>query len=110
MTEDLTQSENEQRIEEFKKYMENKLKAIEKISSKYDEVLFKKIIYFSFIESMAKASFPEEKSVNKRFMRFLYEFAKWEEGEYYCPIHLIKENTLSTDVLEDCKIKISAIV
>jgi len=95
----------EQQIENFKNYMEDKLESIEKISSENDEVLFKKIIYFSFLESLAKAAYPED-SVKQRFIKFLSEFTKWQEGNDYCPIHLIKkEKSLSTDILNTCETK-----
>jgi hypothetical protein len=98
----------EQTIKDFHDYMKGKLESIEKISSEKDETLFKKIIYFSFLESLAKATYPED-SVKQRFIKFLNEFTNWKEGSYYCPMHLKKETSLSSDILEDCENKINSI-
>ncbi len=88
--------------------MESKLTSIEELSSEDNEVLFKKIIYFSFLESLAKAAYPKD-SVKQRFIKFLSEFSKWQEGNCYCPIHIQKQNLVSSDILDACSLSIQGI-
>jgi len=82
----------EGRLGEFSTYFNNELESIEGLSAKNHETLFKKKLYISFLESLAKAAFLNEKGVKKRFKKFLDEFTNWEEWNHCCPICLHKED------------------
>jgi len=78
---------NEEKIENFEQYLKEQLQAIEQLSAPKHETLFKKKLYISFLESLAKATFPEE-GVKRRLMKFLEKFTSWKEWDYCCPIYL----------------------
>jgi len=96
--------EQEKRLKEFKEFFSDKLKSIEDISceNKSDSFLFKKIIYFSFLESLAKAAYPND-SVKRRFIKFLDKFTNWNKNNDYCVIHMATEKKFTKETLNFCE-------
>ena len=90
-------------LEYFKEYSGNQLKSIEDISSKENKILFQKILYLSFLESLAKASYPSEKGAKKRFINFLENFTEWKEYNHYSIVHIAKNGKFSKDTLNFCQ-------
>ncbi len=85
---------NEQKIENFEQCLKEQLQAIEQLSTPKHETLFKKKLYISFLESLAKATFSEEKGVKKRFINFIDKYTTWKEWNYYCPVYLENEEKI----------------
>ncbi len=77
----------EDRLNEFNDYCEGQLNSIDELSAPSHETLFKKKLYISFLESLAKAAYPKE-GVKKRFILFLKTFTSWAEYNHYCPVSL----------------------
>ncbi|SFV60649.1 hypothetical protein MNB_SV-8-1120 [hydrothermal vent metagenome] len=87
------------RLDEFSAYCNNQLESIEQLSAPNHETLFRKKLYISFLESLAKAAFPAE-GVKKRFIKFLDEFTDWKEWNHCCPVHLCKDSSLEKHIKE----------
>ena len=77
----------EDRLNEFNNYCKGQLSSIDELSAPSHETLFKKKLYISFLESLAKSAYPKEK-VKKRFILFLKVFTSWTEYDHYCPVSL----------------------
>ncbi len=50
----------EDRLNEFNNYCKVQLSSIDELSALSHETLFKKKLYISFLESLAKAAYPKE--------------------------------------------------
>ena len=96
-------------IESFKDILTNQLESIEKLSSKNNEILFKKMLYISFLESLAKASYPKIKHTKKRFTTFLFNFTSWKECNNYSIIH-IANKSFTTNTLTFYKEEINKLL
>jgi len=81
----------EDRLNEFNDYCVGQLNSIDGLSAPSYETLFKKKLYISFLESLAKAAYPKEEGVKKRFILFLKTFTSWTEYNHCCPISLGNE-------------------
>ncbi|MCF6244483.1 MAG: hypothetical protein L3J43_05550 [Sulfurovum sp.] len=88
------------KIDFVEQHLLEKLEAIKQLSapSKY-EAHFKKVLYISFLESLAKTAFPDQR-VKKRFINFIDQYTNWKECNYYCPVVLGNNDTINKIVAE----------
>lgn len=83
------------RINDFEEYMSGRLEEINIISSK-SSLLFKRILYVSFLDSISACVFPNRKN-KSRFIGLIDRFSNWEDRNRVCIYHLAKFCTLNTD-------------
>ena len=82
-------------IEAFKELRLQKLNSINLINGE-DSILFKKILYLTFLDSISKIVYPNE--ANKvRFVKLINRFSMWEYRDCVSLPHLGKMLSLSPD-------------
>ena len=86
-------------IDNFQAYLEGKLINIDQLSSA-DARLFKKVLYVSFIDSLAACVYPGRGNKD-RFISIVNRFSGWEQRNNYCLLHLARFTSVTSDpVLE----------
>ena len=86
-----------EQIESFEDYLKSKLASIDAISGDND-VLFKKILYVSFLDSLSSCVYPGRGN-KERFISMLERFSKWEDRDRVSLPHLGKFVHISSDPL-----------
>ena len=84
-----------ERINDFAKYMFNKLSEIDSLSSD-SSFLFKRILYVSFLDSISACIFPNSKN-RSRFIGLIDRFSHWEDRDRVCIVHLSEFCTINSD-------------
>jgi hypothetical protein len=75
-----------ERIGEFDHYLTSKLQEIDEISSG-DSLLYRKILYVSFLDSLAACIYPNAGNKH-RFTSLIDRFSHWEERDRICMLHV----------------------
>ncbi|PMG27812.1 hypothetical protein BCU94_18835 [Shewanella sp. 10N.286.52.C2] len=86
---------NSEQIESFKLYLDAKLANIDSLNSD-DDRLFKKILYVSFLDSLAACVFPNRGNKD-RFTAVIERFSEWENKNDFCLLHLAKFCSINPD-------------
>jgi hypothetical protein len=84
-------------IENFENYLKSKLASIDEISGD-NSVLFKKILYVSFLDSLSSCVYPGRGN-KERFVSMLERFSKWEDRDRVSLPHLGKFVQITSDPL-----------
>lgn len=74
-------------IEDFQKYLQDKLDGISNIEGN-NSYLYKKILYLSFFDSLAACVYPNIKSNKERFISLIDKFSDWENKDKICTTNL----------------------
>ena len=87
---------HEEEIEEFKKYMLEKHGLIRDLTvdSRKDEILFKNILFVTYLDSLAACVYPEIPN-KERFIRLINRFSHWENRDRVSLGHLAKFVTIT---------------
>lgn len=80
--------DNKQKIQDFERYVREKLASIELINGN-DRELLKKILYVAFIDSVAACVYPG-KGNRDRFVDTINRFAQWEDRNRVSTIHIAR--------------------
>ncbi len=89
-------------IENFDHYLKSKLASIHEISGD-NNVLFKKILYVSFLDSLSACIYPERRN-KERFVEMLNRFSRWEYRDRISLPHLGKFVQICSDpMLEEVR-------
>ena len=86
---------NEEKIETFNQFLTERLANICSIESE-DSHLFKKILFVTFLDSLAAAVFPTRGN-KERFMALIDRFSDWDKRNDICLLHLAKFCSLNSD-------------
>lgn len=86
-----------EQIENFDNYLKSKLASIDEISGD-NNVLFKKILYVSFLDALSSCIYPGGRN-RERFVAMLDRFSKWEDRDRVSLPHLGKFVHISSDPL-----------
>ncbi len=73
--------DNSQNINDFSEYLKDKLDSISKISEE-NHILFQKVLYVAFLDSLSAAVYPEITEHNKRFNALIDNFSCWKEKDH----------------------------
>lgn len=82
-------------IDSFENYLKDKLSSIEQLSSD-DARLFKKVLFVSFIDSLAACVYPGRGNKD-RFLSIVDRFSDWTHRNDYCLLHLAKFTSVTSD-------------
>lgn len=97
-------------IESFKVYLEDKLSSIDSVHSNNDNVLFKKLLYVSFLDSISSCVYPKRQN-RDRFITMLSRFSQWRDRDRISLPHLARFVQLSSDpLLEDARQYVNPII
>lgn len=89
-------SDNQERIDAFIQFMAKKLSEIDNITVG-DTILYKKVLYVSFLDSLAACIYPNRKSNRGRFIALIERFSEWPEKDKVCLIHLCRFTSINTE-------------
>lgn len=78
-----------QRINDFISSFEKHINNIENISIEHNTRRYRKILFVSVIEGLAKARYPRKSSPRERFVKFVRQFGNWEFCDNISLPHLV---------------------
>lgn len=87
--------DHKERINDFYEFMAEKLSEIDAIKAG-DALLYRKVLYISFLDSMAGCVFPNSGN-RERFIRLIDRFSHWEERDRVCMLHLARFCTINSE-------------
>ena len=82
-------------VENFEEFLKDKLEAINEVAGR-ESILFKKILYVSFIDSLAACVYPG-RSNKERFLSLVEQFSRWDDRDRVSLPHLGKFVSLTPD-------------
>ena len=85
-----------EQIDDFSAYLTDKLESISNLSGD-NHILFQKILYVAFLDSLSAAVYPKEKGHNKRFRKFIDNYSDWEEKDNICLTHFNRFISISSN-------------
>ncbi|MDD2383798.1 MAG: hypothetical protein PHN18_06365 [Sulfurospirillaceae bacterium] len=89
--------ENNYDTSEFKQYFYDNLDNISKIDVENSR-LFQKILYITFLDSLAASFYPECKKNKQRFIQLIDKFSDWGDKDRICTTYLVKKLDLNSDI------------
>ena len=91
-------------IDDFEAYVREKLDSISSLSIGNDSILFRKVLYVSFLDSPAATIYPDKRN-KERFVALVDSFSYWEEKDNVSLTHLGKLVAITSDPeLEEVRI------
>lgn len=84
-----SQTENHETVTNFGSYLHDKLGSINGIQGA-DSILFKSILYVSFLDSLAACTYPNEKGNRTRFTKLIDEHSNWVDKDRISITHLAR--------------------
>lgn len=83
-------------IDNFADYTREKLHSISNLTANDDSILFRKVLYVSFLDSLAATIYPEREN-KERFMALIDRFSHWKERDNVSLTHLGRMVTITSD-------------
>lgn len=83
-------------IDDFEEYVRGKLDSISDLSDGSDSILFRKVLYVSFLDSLAATIYPDRGN-KERFVALVDRFSHWEERDNVSLTHLGKLVSITSD-------------
>ncbi len=67
---------NESEVSKFFSYFEERIQDVDKLQHN----LFKKILYFTMLDTLSKCAYPKVNRNKERFVKFIEKFSNWGDG------------------------------
>jgi len=83
-------------IDDFSDYIREKLTSISNLTANNDSTLFRKVLYVSFLDSLAATIYPERGN-KERFVALIDRFSHWKERDNVSLTYLGRMVTLTSD-------------
>lgn len=107
-----------EQIEQFMQYLQDKLSSIDAVDvnshnkvDRHNSLLFKKILYVSFLDSLSSCVYPGRSNNRERFVSMLERFSQWEDRDRISLPHLARFVHLSSDpLLENARQYVTPII
>lgn len=87
---------NKEKIDIFLSYFQNEYNLINNIEKGKEYKVHKKLLYCSFIDSIAGVVYPKKRN-RKRFVDIILEFSEWKHVEYISVPHLVQMLKLTSN-------------